>query len=77
MSKRKYRVGLPVHNTAEFDAYNGNWFIVKYGNTFKTTHRSFLISWQYRTLKRFIDRGWIYIADRIEENDDNLRDTEV
>ena len=77
MSKRKYRVGLPVRNMAEFDAYNGNWFIVKYGDTFKTTHRSFLISWQYRTFKRFIDRGRIFIAERIEDNENNLRHTEV
>ena len=48
-----------------FDEFDGDWFIVKFGNKEKTIHRSFLISWQYRVLKQFIKREAIYAAERM------------
>jgi hypothetical protein len=43
---------------------------------FKTRHRSFLISWQYRTLETFINNGKVYEADAIIDPLANARNQE-
>lgn len=32
-----------------------------------SANRSFLISWQYRTLETFINRGWVCVAEPLQE----------
>jgi hypothetical protein len=58
MSKAKYERGEKICSITQFEASSSQWF--KWRG--KTTHRSCLISLQYRTLKLFIDSGVIYEA---------------
>lgn len=63
MSKRKYKRGKLIRSVAEFEKCESAWYIVYFGTTRpKTIHRSFLESWQYRTLKNFINKGEVFIA---------------
>ena len=66
MSKPKYKQGKMIKSIADFAKSDKKWFKVRFGNKPKTLHRSFLISWQYRTLELFISRGSVYEADEIE-----------
>ena len=69
MSKRKYKAAYPLMTMAVFADYKGTYFIVRFGKNLKTVHRGFLESWQYGTLKRFVENGWVYAAERIiDEN---------
>ena len=63
MSGRKYKQGRQICSISEFDQSEKRFFIVRFGKTQKTTHRSFLISWQYRTLMNFIIRGDVFEAE--------------
>ena len=65
MSKPKYKQGKPIKSIADFAKSDKTWFKVRFGNKLKTLHRSFLISWQYRILELFINRGSIYEAEEI------------
>lgn len=67
MSKRKYKRGAQIKTIAEFDQCESKWFVIRYPDHDKTLHRSFIISWQYRTLLGFINRGMLYKADDIKE----------
>lgn len=58
MSKARYELGEQIISIAQFEASKSQWF--KWHN--KTTHRSWLISLQYRTLKNAIDGGILYEA---------------
>ena len=69
MSKPKYKQGKQITTIAEFANSKSMWFKVHFGNQSKTIHRSFLISWQYRLLERFIDRGCIFEADSIVQKE--------
>ena len=69
MSKRKYRAQYQIDSVTEFDECPNTFFIVQFGETRKTLHRSFLISWQYRTLENFIKQGRICAACPMERND--------
>lgn len=60
--KSKYQKGPPIRSIAEFEECSSKWFIVTFGGTHKTLHRAFLISWQYRLLKHFIDDGLVNVA---------------
>ena len=72
MSDRKYIRHRVLESVADFEESDATWFIVYFGCTHpKTTHRAFLVSWQYMLLKRFIDRGWIWEAKRIEQTGDH------
>ena len=62
MSKSKYKQGKQICSIADFEKSECLYFKVKFGNKIQTKHRAFLISWQYRTLKMFIDRGWVFEA---------------
>lgn len=65
MSKSQYKPVIQLHSVADFEANPSRWYKVRFGNTLKTLHRGFLESWQYHTLDTFIQRGNVYIAERI------------
>lgn len=67
MSKRKFKQGAQIHCVSDFDQSCSKYYIVHFGEKHKTIHRSFLMSWQYRTLLNFIIRGEVYEADVIKE----------
>lgn len=58
MSKARYKCGEKILSIAQFESSKSQWF--KWRG--KTTHRSWLISLQYRTLKGAIDGGVLYEA---------------
>lgn len=66
MSKPKYKKGRRIKSVADFSKTFSLWFIVTAGTRNKTLHRSFLISWQYRTLEAFINGGWVYVAEPLQ-----------
>ena len=78
MSKAKYKQGKQICTISDFDNNGKRWY--KWNG--KTTHRSVLISLQYRTLKGFILNGMIYEADLIDDEpshpfaDDVMTDSE-
>ena len=66
MSQKKYKRGDQIRTIPEFDQSCSKYYIVYFGPTNpQTKHRSFLMSWQYRTLLKFIIRGWVFEADPI------------
>ena len=68
MTAPKYRKGNKIHTVGEFERSNCMYFKVLFGGTnARTIHRGFLVSWTYMTLKRFIDRGWVFEAERISD----------
>ena len=66
MSKPKYKQGKQIRSISEFDECPSLWY--KWNG--KTTHRSVLISLQYRTLLNTIIGGRLYVADMRGEKDD-------
>lgn len=58
MSKARYERGEQIISITQFEASKSEWF--KWRD--KTTHRAWLISLQYRTLKNVIDGGFLYEA---------------
>lgn len=64
MSKSKYKQGRKICSISEFDKCESIWY--KWNG--KTTHRSVLISLQYRTLMWAIIRGDIYTAELIDKD---------
>lgn len=67
MSKPKYKQGKLIKSISDFDKNTSKFYRVDFGERTRTLHRSFLISWSYRTLKNFIDRGCIHEAEMTEE----------
>lgn len=65
MSKAKYKQGKQICSISEFDQCESRWY--KWNG--KTTHRSVLISLQYRTLLNAIIAGRIYVAERKADAD--------
>lgn len=63
MSKAKYKTGKQIQSISQFDSCEKLWY--KWNG--KTTHRSFLISLQYRTLLNAIISGRLYEAELIKE----------
>lgn len=62
MSKPKYEIGKQIHSISDFDKSNSKWFKIKFGNSFKTVHKSFVISLQYRVLEQYINKGNVFEA---------------
>ena len=60
MTKPIYKQGKQIKSIAEFDQCESLWY--KWNG--KTTHRSVLISLQYRTLKLAIIGGRLFVAER-------------
>lgn len=67
MAKPKYKNGKLIHTIGEFENCQSLWYRVRFGGKYKTLHYSFLQSWQYVTLKRFITHGNVCVAEKIEE----------
>ena len=65
MSKSMYTQGKRIETISEFDQCESLWY--KWNG--KTTHRSVLISLQYRTLLNAIIAGRIYVAERRTDGD--------
>lgn len=65
MSKRKYKARYCIDSMVGFAEYDGTYFIIRYGKTLKTQHRGFVESMQYHTLKGLVERGWVYAAEKI------------
>lgn len=65
MTLPKYKFGKQIRSISEFDQSECKLYRVKFGKCYRTIHRSFLISWQYRTLLIWIERGWVYEAENI------------
>lgn len=63
MTKGKYKQGEIIRTISEFDQCESLWY--KWNG--KTTHRSVLMSLQYRTLLNAIINGMLYVAERKEE----------
>lgn len=62
MAESKYRQGRRIETISDFDSCESLWY--KWNG--KTTHRSVLISLQYRTLLNAIISGRVYVAERKE-----------
>jgi hypothetical protein len=60
MSKSMYAQGRRIETISDFDQCESLWY--KWNG--RTTHRSVLISLQYRTLLKSIMAGRIYVAER-------------
>ena len=54
-----------IRTVAEFSNSESTFYVVLFGFQEKTKHRAFLISWQYRTLEKFINDGCVYEAELI------------
>ena len=67
MSRKKYKQGQRINSISEFDQSSALYYIVHFGSTPKTLHRSFLISWQYRVLLNFINHGRVVEAENIDD----------
>lgn len=64
MSKAKYKQGKRIYSIEGFEACGYTWY--KWNG--KTTHRSVLMSLQYRTLLDSIVNGRLYTAELIDED---------
>lgn len=60
MTKPMYKQGRRIQSISEFDQCESLWY--KWRG--KTTHRSVLISLQYRTLLNAIMQGSVFTAER-------------
>ena len=65
MTPRQYRKGRMIRTVTEFSKSGSTFYIVRFGFQEMTKHRAFLISWQYRTLEKFINDGCVYEAELI------------
>lgn len=65
LSKPKYKKNKKINTISDFDNSECLFFKVDFGNGYKTMHRSFLISWQYRLLKSFIEKGRVFETEKI------------
>lgn len=67
MSHRKYKQGKQICSISDFDKSCSLYYMVHFGaKNVQTKHRSFLMSWQYRTLLNFIIKGLLFEAERME-----------
>ena len=73
---RKYERGKQIKSVGEFEQSKSLWFMVRYGVELKTTHRGFLISWQYHLLDRTIRAGRLFEAVR-KDGEDGTQDRPV
>lgn len=65
MSKKKYKAQYQITSMTDYDKYEGLYFVIKYGDTMKTTHRGWVESFQYRTLKNMVLNGRVYAAEEL------------
>lgn len=69
MSKPKYKKGKQIRSIADFEESKAKYYKVEFGDkNVRTIHMSFLISWQYWMLRKFIKSGRIWEAE-LKEGD--------
>lgn len=61
--KRKYRKGDKITSLDELSKQEFVYFFNK------ITHSGWFLSWQFRLATRYIQRGWLYYAEKIERTD--------
>ena len=61
--KRKYRKGEKITSLDELVKQEFIYFFDK------ITHNGWFMFWQFRMTKRFLDRGFLYYAERIKEGE--------
>ena len=67
MSKPKYEKGKQIRSVSQFAKSNNIWFKVNFGNgEFRTVHKSFVISLQYRVLEQYINKGNVFEAKSLK-----------
>lgn len=66
MSRRKYKLGKRLTSVAEFDQSTKQFYIIRFGNDLGTRSRKIIISWQYKTIKDYIENGHLFEADEVE-----------
>ena len=64
---RKYKRGKQIKSVGEFENSKSDFFIVLYGPKEKTTHRGWMISWQYHFMYWTIKQGRVYEANLIDQ----------
>ena len=67
MSKQKYKKGTKIRTITQFEESKCRWFIWTHMRTHVTKHRTVLENLQYAVLKRWIENGWIYEAEIMED----------
>ena len=66
--KRKYRRGDKITSLDELAKQEFIYFL------HKVTHVQWFMSWQFRLAKCYIDRGWLYYAEKIERTDNEQKE---
>jgi hypothetical protein len=61
ISKRKYRKGKPI---TSLDELSKQEFIYVFD---KVTHCGWFMSWQFRLAKQFLERGFLYYAEKASD----------
>jgi hypothetical protein len=61
--KRKYRKGAKISSLDELAKQEFIYFFDK------ITHEGWFLSWQFRLAARYIKRGVLYYAEKIERNE--------
>lgn len=59
--KRKYRKGKQITSLDELAKQEFIYF------HHKITHCGWFMSWQFRLAQRYIDKGWLYYAEKVSE----------
>lgn len=62
---QNYENGRLIENMGDYEAAScsNSLFRLNLGE-WKTLHKGFVESLQYRTLKNYIDRGWVRVAEK-------------
>lgn len=59
----KYENGRLIKNMGDFEDVSCSYSLFRLNlGEWRTLHRGFIESLQYRTLKNYIDRGWVRLA---------------
>lgn len=64
---RKYKRGYRISSIAEYEEKSKNAVFFIVGD--KTTHKTWIESWQYQYLKKVIQKGWLYEAVEIQKGE--------
>lgn len=59
MYKKKYRKGKQITSLDELSKQEFIYF------HHKITHCGWFMSWQFRLAKMYIDKGWLYYAEKV------------
>lgn len=69
MSLVNYQKGRQIKSVSDFElSFWVDKFVVIFSEP-KVVSRSFLISWQYKTLKDRINKGTVFVAEKIGESE--------